>query len=110
MAEIYLEHPRHGQKVACTEAEAKHDRECGWTDFEPQPTPKPKEAPAPIPTFLGGGAPPSDLAVDFPGRLPLIEAGYTTWASLKGKTIEELQTIKGIGAPTAEKILKAMDV
>jgi hypothetical protein len=30
MAAIYLEHPRHGQKVACTESEAKYDEEHGW--------------------------------------------------------------------------------
>lgn len=30
MAVIYLEHPKHGQKVACSEDEAKFDEGHGW--------------------------------------------------------------------------------
>lgn len=109
MAEIYLQHPRHGQKAACTEAEAKHDRENGWTDFEPTPTPKPQEATATLPDFLGGGVV-SDLQPDFPGRAPLIEAGLNTWASLQGKTKADLVALPGIGDKTADAIIKALDV
>jgi hypothetical protein len=30
MAVIYMQHPKHGSKVACSEAEAKYDEEKGW--------------------------------------------------------------------------------
>lgn len=35
MAVIYLQHPEHGQKVACTTQEADYDRANGWLDFDP---------------------------------------------------------------------------
>lgn len=31
---IYLKHPRHGTKVACTEEEAKADEGRGWSRYE----------------------------------------------------------------------------
>lgn len=106
MGVIYLEHPRHGQKACSTEQEAKHDREHGWTDFTPAEPPPPV---ADLPSFLGGPVGGSDLKADFPGREALVEAGYTTWASLVGKSSEELQTIKGIGKSTADKILGILE-
>lgn len=63
-------------------------------------------APAGLPVAPADG---SDLPPDFPGRLPLIEAGYSTWASVVGKSADELQAIKGIGPATAEAILKVMN-
>ena len=35
MAVIYLRHPVHGTKVACTDLEANYDRTLGWEDFDP---------------------------------------------------------------------------
>lgn len=34
MAVIYLEHPKHGTKVACSEQEAKFDEEKGWKRYQ----------------------------------------------------------------------------
>lgn len=34
MAVIYLEHPKHGKKVACSEDEAKFDEKNGWSRFQ----------------------------------------------------------------------------
>lgn len=101
MAVIYLRHLIHGEKVACSEMEAKHDREQGWQDFDPS-------TPA-LPAFLGGGTAESDLPTDFPGREALIEGGVTTWANVVGKTVEELQAIKGIGPATAKSILERVN-
>lgn len=106
MAVIYLTHPTHGDKVASSEMEAKHDREQGWTDYDPKD--RVQAAQPELPSFLGGG--PSDLPEAFPGRLPLIEGGLTTWASLQGKTVEDFKAIKGIGQATADAIVKALDV
>lgn len=111
MAEIYLEHPRHGDKVACSDQEAKHDRENGWKDFDP----KERQAAATVkdvgglPAFLTSAGN-SDLPLDFPGRQALIDGGLPFWATLVGKTAEELDAIKGIGPATAADILKALDV
>lgn len=49
-----------------------------------------------------------DLPTDFPMVEALKEAGYTTKASLSGKTVEELVQIPGIGAKSAEKIVAAL--
>jgi hypothetical protein len=35
MAAIYLRHPVHGEKVACSDVEAEYDRGNGWVDFDP---------------------------------------------------------------------------
>lgn len=40
MAVIYLRHPVHGAKVACSDMEAEHDMSQGWEPFDPsQPQP-----------------------------------------------------------------------
>lgn len=49
MAVIYLRHPIHGAKVACSDMEAEHDFAHGWEEFDPtvpqpQPEPEPVEA------------------------------------------------------------------
>lgn len=48
MAVIYLKHERHGNKVACSEEEAKADEKNGWTRYsvsvaekQPEPVAKP---------------------------------------------------------------------
>ena len=42
MAVIYLKHPVHGSKVACSEFEAEGDKANGWEVYDPaQATPKP---------------------------------------------------------------------
>lgn len=35
MAVIYLRHPRHGTKVACSDFEAESDMQRGWEEFDP---------------------------------------------------------------------------
>jgi hypothetical protein len=32
---IYLQHPRHGAKIATLEAEAEYDEQNGWTRYTP---------------------------------------------------------------------------
>lgn len=42
MSVIYLKHPKHGEKVATLEAEARADEEKGWQRFIPvAPSPNP---------------------------------------------------------------------
>jgi hypothetical protein len=103
MAAIYLQHPVHGYKVCSTDVEAKHDREHGWTDWDPNSLKKEEGS---VPSFLQVE---SDLDPDFPGREALIEGGLPMWANLLGKTKEELVTIKGIGDATATKILAILN-
>lgn len=48
MAVIYLRHPVHGAKVACSDMEAEFDMNRGWEPFDPmQPEPAPEPEPAP---------------------------------------------------------------
>ena len=48
MAVIYLRHPIHGAKVACSDMEAEFDMNRGWEPFDPtQPEPEPVPA-APV--------------------------------------------------------------
>lgn len=35
MTLIYLQHPRHGVKIASLDAEAEHDEQHGWVRFDP---------------------------------------------------------------------------
>ena len=50
MAAIYLEHPLHGTKVACSDAEAKYDETNGWKRFTvPAISPARVLEPAPVP-------------------------------------------------------------
>lgn len=35
MAVIYLRHPVHGEKVACSDSEAAYDKKHGWVEFDP---------------------------------------------------------------------------
>lgn len=35
MAVIYLQHPKHGAKVACSDIEAQMDFANGWEEFDP---------------------------------------------------------------------------
>ena len=107
MAAIYLQHPIHGQKVACGEQEAQYDRGNGWVDFDPHAKTEPVVEPA-VPSFLGG-TPVSDLPADFPGREALIAGGLPMWADVVGKTGEQLFEVKGIGAATVAKILEVVN-
>ena len=43
MAVIYLRHPDHGAKVACSDFEAEHDEELGWERFDPTEPDQPKD-------------------------------------------------------------------
>lgn len=135
MAAIYLTHPKHGIKVATSEHEANHDKANGWSECsDPRSLVEKQEAApaAPVtPSLVPSGLPPglatggaatgvvttapaglpgtSELAADFPGREALTEAGLLTWASLVGKSKEELMSIKGIGDATATEILSILE-
>lgn len=108
MAVIYLKHPVHGQKVACSDIEANYDRGNGWVDFDPTVQEAAPAASVPVvPSFLAPIE--SDLPEDFPGRQALIEGGLATWASVVGKTRDELIAVKGVGPKLADKILDVME-
>lgn len=47
MAVIYMEHPKHGTKVACMEDEAKADEAHGWVRMSVAALLKPAPAPTP---------------------------------------------------------------
>ena len=100
MGVIYLKHPVHGGKVACTDMEAAHDRALGWEDFDPN-----EVVSAPIPAFLS--PPGTPLPEGFPGRDLLVAAGLLSMESIAGKSTDELQAIPGVGKATATKILDA---
>jgi len=42
---IYLRHPKHGEKVAISNVEARDDKENGWEEFDPS-SPDDSESPA----------------------------------------------------------------
>lgn len=116
MAVIYLEHPVHGQKVACGDQEAAYDRANGWVDFDPaariaeaaQAAPVEVVSPAPaVPSFLAPTE--SDIPAHFPARQLLIDGGITKWADLVTKTEAELVALKGIGKVMAREILDKID-
>lgn len=102
MAEIYLRHPQHGEKVAHNTNEAKHDKENGWEEFVPSP-PAPK-----VPAFLAPDNE-SDLPADFPGREYLIAAGVLKWADVSAKSEVDLLSLNGIDAATAKAIQDRLD-
>jgi hypothetical protein len=43
MPVIYLQHPKHGAKVAISDQEAQHDIKNGWAVFDPSATIKPAD-------------------------------------------------------------------
>jgi len=45
MSNIYLRHPRHGEKIAISWLEAREDMEQGWEEFDPS-DPDELESPA----------------------------------------------------------------
>ena len=50
MAVIYLRHPKHGAKVACSDMEAEYDMNQGWEPFNPtEPATEPEVEPEPAP-------------------------------------------------------------
>ncbi len=44
MAVIYLRHPKHGAKVACSDMEAEYDMNQGWEPFDPTQPAEPMTA------------------------------------------------------------------
>ena len=40
---IYMEHPRHGQKIATMEAEAEYDEQNGWRLYTPDEPDEPED-------------------------------------------------------------------
>lgn len=48
MAVIYLDHPKHGSKVACMEDEAKADEKNGWVRRQVAALLQSSQAPAPV--------------------------------------------------------------
>ncbi len=67
MAVIYLRHPIHGDKVACSEIEAQYDRENGWVDF--------KDCGIKSPIIMGG-QPLLTRAVGFTAEQPQAELQF----------------------------------
>lgn len=45
MAVIFLQHPLHGAKVACSVQEVEYDKTHGWVEFDPLVAPVEPEAP-----------------------------------------------------------------
>jgi hypothetical protein len=46
---IYLRHPRHGEKIAISWLEAREDMEQGWEEFDPS---NPDESETPVPSEM----------------------------------------------------------
>jgi len=64
MAVIYLKHPVHGHKVACSDIEAEHDETHGWTRYNvPTPSVQAVEEPAVEETAIEEAAPVNTLEV-----------------------------------------------
>jgi hypothetical protein len=49
MPNIYLRHPRHGEKIAISWMEAREDMEQGWEEFDPS---NPDESETPVPSEM----------------------------------------------------------
>jgi hypothetical protein len=49
MSNIYLRHPRHGEKIAISWLEAREDMEQGWEEFDPS---NPDESETPVPSEM----------------------------------------------------------
>jgi len=49
MAVIYLTHPVHGAKVACSDIEADFDEQFGWQRYNPDEEIEPQSEPEPAP-------------------------------------------------------------
>jgi hypothetical protein len=41
MAVIYLKHPIHGAKIACSDLEAAYDYQHGWEEYDPNKSSQP---------------------------------------------------------------------
>jgi hypothetical protein len=50
----------------------------------------------------------SDLPEDLPGRTALLRAGYTSEASVKPLSQEDLTALRGVGEATAKRIVSAL--
>jgi hypothetical protein len=46
---IYLRHPRHGEKIAISWMEAREDMEQGWEEFDPS---NPNDSETPVPSEM----------------------------------------------------------
>jgi hypothetical protein len=56
MAVIYLDHPKHGSKVACSEIEAATDEKNGWARRKVAALLQPAQEPAPVDIPVIGNA------------------------------------------------------
>lgn len=54
MAVIYLTHPIHGAKVACSDMEADFDEQQGWSRYNPDEVAEPEIEPEPEPAARRG--------------------------------------------------------
>jgi hypothetical protein len=52
---IYLRHPRHGEKIAISWMEAREDMEQGWEEFDPS-NPNDSETPVPSEMAVSGNS------------------------------------------------------
>lgn len=66
MAVIYLVHPDHGAKVACSDIEAQMDFANGWEEFDPAvpAVPAPAAPLAPVPAVAVAEEPVNSLATE----------------------------------------------
>lgn len=55
MSNIYLRHPRHGEKIAISWLEAREDMEQGWEEFDPS-NPDDSETPVPSEMAVSGNS------------------------------------------------------
>ena len=72
MAVIYLQHPKHGAKVAISQQEADNDMQNGWEEFDPteavNESPAPVAEAAPAKVFADGKDEVTDVVNELPRR------------------------------------------
>lgn len=76
MAVIYLKHPLHGSKVACSDIEVRHDKAQGWEEYDPsepsliEKPKKPELVPAVEPVVRALQAEPVEPVVQIEQEVP----------------------------------------
>jgi len=68
MAVIYLQHPKHGAKVAISQQEADNDMQNGWEEFDPTEAVNESPAPDAEKAFADGKDEVTDVVNELPRR------------------------------------------